>query len=168
MARTGPDGTLWVADMYRAMIEHPDWLTPEGREELLPQYRLGDDKGRIWRVVRDGTPRRGFPAAVIAARTPTDFVALLDSDNVWQRDLAQQLLVQETDASRRQAAITPLSRLATTSPRAETRLQAICTLDGLSSLDDALLVTAARRPAPTCLRTGRATGRATRVGSGDQ
>ena len=42
MARTGPDGNLWVADMYRAMIEHPDWLTPEGREELLPQYRLGD------------------------------------------------------------------------------------------------------------------------------
>ena len=142
MTRTGPDGNLWVADMYRAMIEHPDWLTPEGREELLPQYRLGDDKGRIWRVVRDGTPHRGFPAAVIAAKTPTEQVALLDSDNVWQRDLAQQSLVQERDASRRPSAVMPLSRLATTSPRAETRLQALCTLDGLGSLDDALLVTA--------------------------
>ena len=148
MARTGPDGTLWVADMYRAMIEHPDWLTPEGREELLPQYRLGDDKGRIWRVVREGSPRRGFPEAVVAARTPAECVALLDSDNVWQRDLAQQLLVQESDASRRQAAVAPLSRLATTSPRAETRLQALCTLDGLRSLDDALLVTALGDPHP--------------------
>jgi putative membrane-bound dehydrogenase-like protein len=142
MARTAPDGTLWVADMYRAMIEHPDWLPPEGREELLPQYRLGDDKGRIWRVVRDGVPRRGFPAAVIAAKTPTEQVALLDSDNSWQRDLAQQLLVQERDASRRQTAVVPLSRLATASPRAETRLQALCTLDGLGSLDDTVLVTA--------------------------
>jgi putative membrane-bound dehydrogenase-like protein len=148
MTRTGPDGNLWVADMYRAMIEHPDWLTPEGREELLPQYRLGDDKGRIWRVVRDGTPHRGFPAAVIAAKTPTEQVALLDSDNVWQRDLAQRLLVQEPDASRRQSAVEPLSRLATTSPRAETRVQALWTLDGLGSLDDALLVQALGDPHP--------------------
>jgi len=147
MARTGPDGNLWVADMYRAMIEHPDWLTPEGREELLPQYRLGDDKGRIWRVVREGAPSRGFPAAVMAAKTPTDFVALLDSDNAWQRDLAQRLLIQESDASRRQA-VTPLSRLATTSPRAETRLQAICALDGLGSLADTLLVQSLSDPHP--------------------
>ena len=39
MVRTGPDGGLWVADMYRYMIEHPDWLTPEGRAELMPHYR---------------------------------------------------------------------------------------------------------------------------------
>ncbi len=43
MARTGPDGALWVADMYRYMIEHPDWLPPAGKEDLLPHYRLGDD-----------------------------------------------------------------------------------------------------------------------------
>jgi putative membrane-bound dehydrogenase-like protein len=52
MVRTGPDGALWVADMYRYMIEHPQWLPEQGREELLPHYRAGDDKGRIWRVVR--------------------------------------------------------------------------------------------------------------------
>ena len=26
MVRTGPDGALWVVDMYRYMIEHPQWL----------------------------------------------------------------------------------------------------------------------------------------------
>ncbi len=51
MVRTGPDGGLWVADMYRYMIEHPDWLPPEGKAELLPHYRLGEDRGRIYRVV---------------------------------------------------------------------------------------------------------------------
>lgn len=53
MVRTGPDGALWVADMYRYMIEHPQWLPQNGKEELLPHYREGDDKGRIWRVVSD-------------------------------------------------------------------------------------------------------------------
>ncbi|WP_395716856.1 PVC-type heme-binding CxxCH protein [Prosthecobacter sp.] len=52
MVRTGPDGALWVADMYRYMIEHPQWLPQNGKEELLPHYRKGDDKGRIWRVVK--------------------------------------------------------------------------------------------------------------------
>jgi putative membrane-bound dehydrogenase-like protein len=53
MVRTGPDGALWIADMYRYMIEHPQWLPQNGKEELLPHYREGDDKGRIWRVVSD-------------------------------------------------------------------------------------------------------------------
>ena len=26
----GENGALWVVDMYRYMIEHPDWLPPEG------------------------------------------------------------------------------------------------------------------------------------------
>ena len=50
MARTGPDGALWIADMYRYMIEHPQWLPAKGKAELLPHYRLGDDRGRIYRV----------------------------------------------------------------------------------------------------------------------
>ncbi|MGV3660507.1 MAG: neutral/alkaline non-lysosomal ceramidase N-terminal domain-containing protein [Prosthecobacter sp.] len=58
MVRTGPDGALWVADMYRYMIEHPQWLPQNGKDELLPHYREGDDKGRIWRVVREGAPGR--------------------------------------------------------------------------------------------------------------
>jgi putative membrane-bound dehydrogenase-like protein len=36
MARMGPDGAIWVVDMYRYMIEHPEWLPPEGRKELAP------------------------------------------------------------------------------------------------------------------------------------
>ena len=148
MARTGPDGCLWIADIYRFMIEHPDWLTPEGRAELLPHYRLGDDRGRIWRVVRDAAGCRGFPSAVLTADTPARRVALLDSDNAWQRDRGQQLLLRETAAAGQQEAIEPLARLVESSPRAETRLQALCTLECLSALGDALLVTALGDPHP--------------------
>jgi putative membrane-bound dehydrogenase-like protein len=79
MVRTGPDGALWVADMYRYMIEHPQWLPQNGKEELLPHYREGDDKGRIWRVVRsteDETVKQGLASA-----------------NGWQRDKAQMELI---------------------------------------------------------------------------
>ncbi|MDA1233134.1 MAG: hypothetical protein O2856_20410, partial [Planctomycetota bacterium] len=51
MARTGPDGALWIVDMYRYMIEHPHWLPKEGQDELRPFFRSGEDQGRIYRVV---------------------------------------------------------------------------------------------------------------------
>jgi len=142
MTRIGPDGNLWIADMYRAMIEHPDWLPPEGQAELLPQYRLGDDKGRIWRVVRDGAPPRCFPAAVTSANSPETIVSLLDSPNAWQRDLAQRLLVQQLDSQARQRAVGPLEQLAMGNPRAETRVQALWTLAGLKALDTHVLIAA--------------------------
>ena len=53
MVRDGPDGAIYVADMYRYMIEHPQWLPQNGKDELLPFYRDGDDKGRIYRISRD-------------------------------------------------------------------------------------------------------------------
>jgi len=83
MVRTGPDGALWVADMYRYMIEHPQWLPQNGKEELLPHYREGDDKGRIWKVVR-ASARSGANDSAKAEAT-------LTSANGWLRDKAQMM-----------------------------------------------------------------------------
>ena len=47
-AVTGPDGNLWVVDMYRFIIEDPRWI-PE--DELAPlDIRAGSTLGRIYRV----------------------------------------------------------------------------------------------------------------------
>ncbi len=78
MVRTGPDGALWVADMYRYMIEHPQWLPQNGKDELLPHYREGDDKGRIWKITRTPEPPKGGTT-----------LQGLGSSNGWQRDKAQ-------------------------------------------------------------------------------
>ena len=59
--RTGPDGALWIADMYRYMIEHPQWLPKNGQDELRPHYRSGDGYGRIYRIVPKGRSLRNTP-----------------------------------------------------------------------------------------------------------
>ena len=41
MVRTGPEGALWVVDMYRYMIEHPQWLPENGQNELRQWFRAG-------------------------------------------------------------------------------------------------------------------------------
>ena len=73
---TGPEGALYVVDMHRAVIEHPEWI-PDAVEATLDVW-AGDDKGRIYRIVpqagvadaasgagldRRGDPRRGSCAS---------------------------------------------------------------------------------------------------------
>lgn len=133
MTRTGPDGALWVVDMARYMIEHPEWLPPEGRAELLPHYRAGEDQGRIYRIFPANTvPRRPLKLDKLS---PPELVLALDSPNAWQRDKVQQLLVWRGETS-----VAPhLEKLARESRNPLTRLQALCTLDGLDALSPALV-----------------------------
>ncbi len=98
MAITGPDGALWIVDMYRYMIEHPEWLPPEGKEELRPYYRAGDDRGRIYRIYP--ADRRPTAAVVRMDQLSTsELVARLCSTNGWQRDMAQRLLIAKQDSA---------------------------------------------------------------------
>ena len=46
--RTGPDGALWVVDMYRFVVEHPRWISQDRLKQL--DVRAGADKGRIYRI----------------------------------------------------------------------------------------------------------------------
>ncbi len=75
MSRTAPDGSLWVVDIYRYMIEHPQWLPPTGKKQLKPNYYSGQGKGRIYRVTKIGGEHPWRPAAS-------------DSSNGIARDLA--------------------------------------------------------------------------------
>ena len=132
--RTGPDGALWVVDMYRMVIEHPEWIPKEWQEKL--DLRAGHDMGRIYRIYPvDAHPR---PIPRLDTLDAAGLVAALDSPSGWQRDMAQQLLVQRHDPS----AIAPLEKAAIESPRDLCRLHALCTLDGLNALTPAILAKA--------------------------
>jgi putative membrane-bound dehydrogenase-like protein len=138
MVRTGPDGALWIVDMYRYMIEHPQWLTPEGRKELEPFYRAGDDRGRIYRVFPKGQkPRRIHNLEVF---NTAELVAGLDSPNGPQRDLAGQLLCWRGDKS----AAASLEQMVKECQKPLGRLHALCTLDGLGLLSPMLVQHALR------------------------
>ncbi len=147
MTRTGPDGALWVADMYRYMIEHPQFLPPEGRDELLPHYRLGDDKGRIYRVTKKDAPARPIPN--LADLSLEDLVQQLHSPNGWVRDKAQQMILwAESGASFQLAQASKMLAPLLAAPQPQTRLQALCTLDGLNALTSEALLAALKDPHP--------------------
>jgi putative membrane-bound dehydrogenase-like protein len=128
MVRTGPDGALWIADMYRYVIEHPEYLTPDGKKELAPYYRLGDDRGRLYRLNPRGKRPRSIPR--LDAATTEQLVSALHSPSGWERDMAQMLLIWRGDV----AAIEPLEALAEGTKRPLARLHALATLDGMDRL----------------------------------
>jgi len=125
-SKTGPDGALYIADMYRLIIEHEEFYPDDLRKTL--DFRAGDDKGRIYRVYPTGAQLPRVPR--LDSSDTAALVKAIDSPNGWQRDTAQRLLVQTADPF----AVEPLEHLAQHSDRAKTRLQALCTLDGMSAL----------------------------------
>jgi putative membrane-bound dehydrogenase-like protein len=133
MVRAGPDGALWYADMYRHVIEHPEWIPRAWQDRL--DLRAGHDMGRIYRVYPIGATPRAIPR-LGALDTPA-LVATLNSPSGWQRDFAQQLLIHRADP----AAVPLLKQALTDSDNPLFRLHALCTLNGLKALDEDTLLT---------------------------
>ncbi|HVS14151.1 MAG TPA: PVC-type heme-binding CxxCH protein [Thermoanaerobaculia bacterium] len=123
----GPEGALYVLDMHRGVIEHPEWI-PDEIEATL-DLRAGADQGRILRVV----PRGGLaPVAVRFDRADlASAMRALGHPDQWWRDTAQRLLVEWRD----DAAIRPLHAMAANAEDPRARLHARWTLDGLGALD---------------------------------
>ncbi|MGD9646314.1 MAG: PVC-type heme-binding CxxCH protein [Pirellulales bacterium] len=126
-ATTGPDGALYVVDMYRHLIEHPRWVPPEDLAKI--DARAGSNLGRIYRINhRDRLPR---PIARLDKLAGAALAAALDTPNGPQRDLVAQMLVWRNDV----AALPALKRLCTVQ-RPATRMQALCTLHELGALQE--------------------------------
>ncbi len=127
---SAPDGTLYVVDMYRGVVQDLQFQTEYLRDYIVKhQLELPVGKGRIWRVVHDSTKRDRKPAL---SKLPSDaLVGLLSNANGWWRDTAQQLLVQRGDAS----VVPQLKELARTAPEYWATLHALWTLDGLDAID---------------------------------
>jgi len=137
MIRTGPDGALYIADMYRQTIEHPEWIPPEWQKRL--DLRAGHDKGRIYRVVPRGGALREVPR--LDQLSAAELVTQLESPNGALRDLVQQRLCEQRDAK----AVATLMELARNGKRPTARLHALAALDGMGAITakrSALLVAA--------------------------
>jgi hypothetical protein len=132
-----PDGTLYIADMYRGIIEHRISITMYLRDQILARkLDRPTGYGRIYRVVHDTTRRdltRPFGQA-----SPAELVSALSHPNGWRRDTAQRLLVERGNRS----VVPALAALAGTAPDARTRLHALWTLDGLDAIEPATVMKA--------------------------
>lgn len=119
-ARMGPDGALYIVDMYRLVLEHPEWIPAEIATGL--DLRGGEDRGRIYRVSKKATGKR------IRFENPAK---QMSSSNGWVRDTAQRLLVEHEEKK----AVPELLALASSDAPINVRIQAIFaaqTLGGLS------------------------------------
>ena len=81
----GPDGALYVVDMHRAVIEHPQYMPSELQQR--PDLRLGDDRGRIYRIVKAGDKRPAVRPNLRSDST-AHLVELLEHPNAWWRETA--------------------------------------------------------------------------------
>ena len=120
-----PDGTLYIADLYREVIEHPRSLPEEIKQHL--DLTSGRDRGRIYRVAPDGFKRPAMPA--LGNASIDELIATLESKNGWHRDTASRLLYERlvvhgnaTDVSQ---AETKLLRVATESLNGQARMHAL-------------------------------------------
>ena len=130
--RYGPDRAIWIADMYRQVIEHPEWIPMTWQKRL--DHLGGHDKGRIYRIVfptqtRDQQDRW----RELENQTTIDLVEQLDSPNGVLRDMIQQELFERHSV----AAIAPLKDLVPRAEWAAARVPIFYLLHDLGALDEA-------------------------------
>ena len=143
---TAPDGTLYIVDMYRGIIQQANW-TRKGtylREQIEAhdlQKEIG--RGRVYRLRHENF--EPGPQPRMLDETPSEWVKHLSHPNGWWRDTAQKLLVLRRDIS----VVPALAKLASSdAPDPRPRLHALWTLDGLGALDDKLILHALKATDP--------------------
>ncbi|MDB5438378.1 MAG: Membrane-bound dehydrogenase domain protein [Caulobacteraceae bacterium] len=140
---TGPDGALYVADMYTGVIQGSVYIT-----QYLANYirtnKLDNEygvNGRIFRVVQDGA-KLASPSPALSKATPQQLVDALASPDGWRRDMAQRRMV----AGNIQGAAPLLGRLLLTTRNPLARIHALWTLDGLDAVTPAQALAGLRDP----------------------
>ena len=135
----GPNGAIYIADMYRGIVQDGPHMSPYLREHSIEREM---DKpihlGRIWRIAPDGFSQPEVPD--FADRSEDELVALLAHPSGWWRDRAQMHLV-DTEKSE---AIPALTQMLRTHESPIARLHALWTLEGLGFSEAELLLTTLR------------------------
>ncbi len=143
---TAPDGTLYIVDTYRGIIQEGNWTRPGSYlRAKIDQYDMAKiiRKGRIWRLRYEGMERDRTQPRMNTATVP-QLISTLSHVNGWWRDTAQQLLILKQDKS----AVAALTQLARSGPSMDGRVHALWTLEGLGALDARLARELMKDPNP--------------------
>ncbi|MCB0839733.1 MAG: discoidin domain-containing protein, partial [Bacteroidetes bacterium] len=143
---TGPDGTLYITDMYHGIIQEGEWAGEGSYLRVkIQQYQL--DKvvglGRIWRLTHQDFERdKNQPR--MYEESSKELLTHLSHPNGWWRDMAQQVLVQRRD----QSVAPELETIVRTSDHLLARFHALWVLEGIGSLQPSLIRELFRDPNP--------------------
>lgn len=137
---SAPDGTLYIVDMYRGIIQHRAYITEYLRDQIaVRKLEQPIGLGRIYRVVHE-TTRRNRELNVSKASS-MQLIEMLSHPNGWWREAAQRLLVERVhrveskDGRTVEPAIaTALVKLASGARDWRARLHALWTLDGMDAI----------------------------------
>ncbi|MCA9189408.1 MAG: c-type cytochrome [Pirellulaceae bacterium] len=136
----GPDGAIYVVDMYREIIEDFSAIPRFLQQQYADSLVAGVDHGRIWRLSRVATandaeskvdpPTFRSAASTVAANDLASLIAGLQSDTSWIRQQSQRLLVERRDP----ACADDVRKVAQRGELPASRLQALYVLDALQQL----------------------------------
>lgn len=146
---TGPDGTLYVTDMYRGIIQDAPWLSP-GPRKFIKESGLSknNQNGRIWRIRhKDFEP--GKKPNMLNESTAS-LVRHLNNPNGWWRDMAQRQIILRED---RETVIPLLESTFRYTQNRFARLHALWTLEGIGAVSDDILQEAMQMSREPILRT---------------
>ncbi|HEV7348570.1 DUF7133 domain-containing protein [Telluribacter sp.] len=137
---TGPDGCLYIVDMYRGVIQEATWAQPGSYlyDQIMSKgLQKNVKRGRIYRLVHEDLKPGPLPRML--DEPGTKLVTYLDHPNGWWRDNAQKELVVRGDKT-----VVPALRKKAVARLGSTlgRLHALWTLEGLEALDQPTLLAA--------------------------
>ncbi len=137
-----PDGTLYIVDMYRGVIQQRADITEYLRDHIT-NHKLEKPTalGRIYRVVHE-TTKRDTTTGTNGRLTTTQLIDLLSHPNGWWRETAQRLLIERGDRT----SVAALARLAGAAKDPRAKLHALWTLEGLDALQPDMVVKALDDP----------------------
>lgn len=129
----GPDGALYLVDMYRGVIQHKTYLTHYLAGETMKRgLEQPLNCGRIYKIVFNGT---NLPTPVFK-RNSDSLLLYLRGSNEWLRQTAHNYIVDESLTS-----LTPsLQHMLTSDSSLTGRVNALWVLEGLNTLHNSDLM----------------------------
>ena len=136
--KTGPDGALYIVDMYRGITQEGNWTAKRSYlRKVIDQYGLAKNiqMGRIYRLVPEDYNQKAIRPNLLE-KSSKQLIPYLGHKNGWYRSTARKLLILRNQSD----ILDDLTAAFGKSQATQQRIEILWTLEGLSSVDPALLI----------------------------
>ncbi|WDE98586.1 c-type cytochrome [Lentisphaera profundi] len=135
--KTGPDGAIYIVDMYRGVIQEANWTT-QGTylRHIIDKYGLANNiqRGRIYRLVPENHNSK-YQAPQLLNLSSQELLPLLASKNGWMRTTVRKILVLRYQQNLKNIYLEAFYK----SHNTQEKIEILWTLDGIDSIDFELI-----------------------------